>query len=154
MAEAAVAADPKRRAPTATEERFGLSENLRRDFIHNAAAGVTPQDVQKSAYWAHVAQQLTAFDTIEVRADDGSWIAHLRVLFAERTFAKVALERLFEVKENVDVGASSTKFRVDHKGPQNKWCVIRLSDGAIVKSECRSREEATAWMIEHEKAVR
>ena len=29
-----------------------------------------------------------AFDTIEARADDGSFIAYLRVLYAERSYAK------------------------------------------------------------------
>ena len=144
---------PKRQ-PMCMPERCGLASDNRNDWIVTTEPGIRPDDLLDPGYWAHVANQFTAFDTIEARAEDGSWIAFLRVLYTERTYAKVKMEReVFYVEENATLtDAKAAKFKVEWKGPHHKFVVIRNEDSTVLKNQFKSREEATAWMLEHEKA--
>lgn len=144
---------PKKRQPVCMPERCGLAMDKRNDWVIDAEASVQPEDLLEPAYWSHMAPSFSAFDTIEVRAEDGRWIVKLRVLFAERNYAKVKMEgQPFFVEENAASDQSAAKHFVDFKGPHHKYVVIRRSDSALIKSGCKTREEATAWMIEHERS--
>jgi len=48
--------------------------------------------------------------------------------------------------------AQAAKHEVIWRGPQHKWCVKRRSDDEVVKSECSTKDEATVWLKDHEKA--
>ncbi len=121
-------------------------------FVH-AEVGVTLEQILEPSYWAHIAPKLTAYDEIRVITDDEQWVAYLLVLFAERNFAKVKVDRVIKIDENAVSEYQSDKLKVDWKGAHQKFSVIRLSDSKIIHSGCKTRDEATQWMRQHEKTI-
>lgn len=149
MAEAAA-----KRSMTAHPSRTRLAEYERQEWIHNAELGVTVEDIMLPAYWAHMAELMNVYDHIEVRIDDGAWIAYLIVTARDRNWARVKLrEKIDLVEDNQAAPAATIKHSVEWKGPQFKWTVIRLADGEKVRTGCASKEEAANWMREHERTV-
>lgn len=138
-------------SPVLMPDRFTEGEARRRDWIADVEFGISPEQVMEPAYWAHVAKDMVAGDHIEVRSEDFSWVAFLIVRFAERTYAEVVLDRLVRM-EPVMQPAASAKHKVEWKGPHRKFTVIRISDSAILQEGFKTRPEADAWMMNHEKA--
>lgn len=137
-----------------TPGRMALAEHWRQDWCINAEGGTTPEDITKSGYFAHVAEMLKPYDHIEVRSEDGAWMARLIVINADRNWAHVKMLDFFELAEGgTDVEAAAKKNSVEFKGPHHKWSVIRLVDGEKIKTGCASRDEATTWMNEYEKVA-
>lgn len=152
MSEATVAKVEKKQTATVLPQMVGLAEHKRHDFVADVKPDVTIEQICDPAFWSHVAEQMDPLDTIEVRWEDGSKIVQLRVLWCERTFAKVKVistEILDEVEANQEV--KSMKHRVEWKGNVQKHCVIRNSDNAVLQSGFRERVLAAAWIQEHEK---
>lgn len=139
--------------PVLMPDRFGEAEFKTHHFIADAEVGTTIEQVMDPAYWAHVAQQMDPFDHIEVRAEDGSWIAYLIVKACERNYAKVVLDRVVKLEGDMEIPASSMKHKVEWKGPHHKHCVIRISDSQMVSSGHKSRFEAETWMRNHERGM-
>lgn len=133
-------------------ERFGEAEFKRHDFVADIPAGTTLEQILEPAYWAHVSKDMDPFDHIEARAEDGSWVAYLVVLFAERTYARVKLDRAVKIDEAIEQADKYAKHKVEWKGPHFKFAVIRMSDNAKVQDGFKTRPEADAWMRNHEKA--
>lgn len=149
---AAVKKETKAPVNTILPDKFGLAEHKRRDWVADVKPTVKPDEILVPAFWAHVAEQMNPLDTIEVRWEDGSRIQHLRVLWCERTYAKVKVvseELLGEI--TVDAPEGSQLHKIDWKGPTLKFCVIRLRDNEIVHQNCKDRAVAAAWLVEHEK---
>lgn len=145
----------KKRNPVVMPERCGLAEQKRNEWIVDAEIGVTHADVLEPSYWVHLAPSLNPLDKIEVRSEDGSWIMNLRVLYAERNYARVMQEgEIFQIGESVEKSDPLAKHKVVWKGPVLGFVVLRMSDQEAVKTRCKTREEATAWMVEHEKTTR
>lgn len=136
--------------PVLMPDRFHEEEAKNHRFVVDAEVGVTVEDVQRKEYWAHVAHHMVPFDTIIVRAEDGSWAAFLMVQYAERNFAKVKLYQVVEFEDNQVKGDPASKFRVDWRGPHHKFSVVRLSDSDVVQKGFNTRQEADAWRNQHE----
>lgn len=134
-------------------QRFAEAETLRHDWIADAEVGTSLEEVMEPSYWTHVAPLMVPYDHIEVRAEDGTWIAYLVVLYAERNYAKVVLDRVLKVEQNAEVPEASLKHKVKYNGPHHKFCVIRLSDDEILHKGCKTREEADAWLRTYEKSM-
>jgi hypothetical protein len=142
----------KARSPAAHPSRMRLAQYDRQDWIVNAEPGHTLADVLRPSYWAHMAQQMNHYDHIEVRAEEGTWVAGLLVVQVDRTFAKVVLlwEKNLESTETVDGDPGHV---VEWKGPQRKFAVIRMSDRELIRDGFKNRDEANAWLIEHERVI-
>lgn len=150
MSEAA--AKPKS-SPMLMEDRIGLAEHRTNDWIVDVPVGVTLEDIQDPAYWTIVAARMEPLDHIRARSDDGKWVAYLIVRQCERTYAKVHLDRVVEFKDNVEALPVSLKHKVEYKGGHLKWAVIRLADSAVLQQGFKAREDADAWMRNHERTV-
>lgn len=133
--------------------RMALAEHWRQDWCVNAELGTTLEDITSSGYFSHMAEQLKPYDHIEVRSEDGTWLAMLVVISAERNWAHVKMLYQFDLTEDRGAEVASQKNVVEFKGPHHKWSVIRVSDGEKIKTGCASRGEANLWMAEHEKVV-
>lgn len=156
--EAALAESPARnqqaeRSVAITEQRFNLAEYWRRDFVVNAEIGTTKEDILRPEYWALVAQHLKPFDHIEVRDEAGEWIAELSVRQADRTWANVALLHFHQFVAISDQPGVAARHRVEWKGPQHKWAVIRNGDSQMVQKGFSERESANEWLRNHERTV-
>lgn len=139
-------------APVLMPERMGLAEAKRHDWVVDAEYGMTVDQILEPAYWSHVAAQMTPGDHIEVRAEDFSWVAYLIVQYAEKTYAKVVIDRVVRIEKSDELPAVSIKHKVEWKGPHHKYAVIRISDSQMLSSGHKTRGEADEWMRNHEKA--
>ena len=135
--------------PVLMPERMGLAESKRNDWVVDLPVEVTIEQIQDPDYWSHVAQQMTPFDHIEARSEDGSWVAYLLVVFAERNYALVIVDRVIKVAVDTAAPVSSIKYKVDWKGPHHKFVVIRTSDSAVLQSQLKTRAEANDWLVAH-----
>ena len=133
--------------------RMKIAEYERNDWIVNAELTHTIDDILRPGYWAHMAQQMQPYDHIEVRAEDGAWIAELIVVETDRSWAKVILTRKYDLVPTESLPEAEPLHKVEWKGPQHRYCVIRLSDGERVQSEFKTKEAAAEWMKNHERIV-
>jgi hypothetical protein len=147
-------AEQPKRAPIITQGRMKLAEYERNDWIANVEYGVTTNDIQDPSFWSLMASQLKPYDHIEARAEDGAWIAYLIVTGCDRTWARVAVDRIVQLTtSDVALTQAVVKHEVLWKGPQLKYSVIRLSDSENIKSGFQTRPEANQWQSEHERTT-
>lgn len=151
-----IPAATKRPQPVLSAIGMSVAEYKRVQWFCHAAEGVTPDDILKPEYWAHVAQKLninTGFDRIEVLANDGSWMAELLVLTTGRTAAKVKMLALHDLDgAYADMSNANKTHDIKHRGPR-KWSIVRLSDGAVVKENIPTREDAELELADYMKAL-
>ncbi len=134
-------------------ERMIVAEYERNEWMCTAAYGTTVEDVLLPGYWAHVAPQLKPYDHIEVRVDDGAWLLQLLVVDVSRSWARVhVLAQHMLTTADVSL-TEAERHEVRFKGAHYKYCVIRNSDGAVVKDKFSKKEEAYLWMHDHEKTT-
>lgn len=150
---AALEVQNQKRALILNPQRIALAEQLRQDWVVNAEEGTTVQDVLDPGYWAHMAAQFQVYDHIEVRLETGEWILELIVLDVGRNYARVFLAHRHDFAEvDMTIPANAITHKVEWKGPQRKFVVIRLSDSAAVQEGFASKPEAMAWMENHIKS--
>ena len=116
-------------------------------------AGTKLSDIMAPAYYRHVASQFKSMDRIEVMPDDGAWYAELMVLYVSKMevrVAKLSHVKLDTVKpEEVEDETHEVKWR----GPSAKWGVVHKKTGDVVKDGFANKEEAAAYLSEHNKAM-
>jgi len=143
-ASAAAKPEPKSK-PQLHPSRFALAGHKRNVYFITPADGTTLDDVLDPLYWSHVAQRLRPTDLVEVHAEDGSFFAELFVREAGRQQATLVPLRVVEF-EKLKQEPSREGFTAAWKGPHHRWCVVRLADGALIKTECGSKDEAMQWL--------
>jgi hypothetical protein len=142
-----------KRAPQINLGRIRLAEYDRQDWVANAEEGTTIDDIKEPAYWALIASQFKPYDHIEVRAEDGTWIADLVVMGCDRTWARVHVKNVHKLTSGDVSMSQASKHEVFWRGPQHKWAIKRTADHEVVKNECATREEAEKWLKEYEKTI-
>ncbi len=138
-------------APVLSEERHGLSESKRQDWVVDVPINHTLKDCLDPSYWALVAYKMEPLDHIELRAEDGSWVAFVIVHFCERTYARVVLDRVIKLDGEKDAPEGSIRNRVEWKGTQVRYAVIRNSDDKVLQHGFRAKADAQKWLIDYEK---
>lgn len=125
------------------------AEYKRRDLIATPEVGTSLDEMLEPAYWAHVAKQLQPWDRIDVRAADGTWFAELLVVAVANQAAKVHL------LQHVDLGRPAATqvelpagYELKARGKAG-WCVIRVSDKAVIVEGAGSPADARAALIAH-----
>lgn len=147
-------AEEKKRTPMMDQTRMRLAEYERQDWVANIEYGLTPEDIMVPGFWAHMASQLKPYDHIEARSDDGLWIAYLIVTGCDRTWARVACDRLTKLStKDVAETQAAIQHKVEWKGPQHKFTVIRVADAVALKTGFTTKEEASKWMTDHERTI-
>lgn len=144
--------EPKR-APQIGEGRVQGSEYARQDWVANLEDGTTLEDIMRPEFWSHNAARFQPYATIECRAEDGTWIAYLVVTGCDRTWARVALDRVLKLTTGDVAATQAAKHVAKWKGPQHKWSAIRLSDGELLKDGFLTEKDAGAWIENHEKVI-
>ena len=141
------------RAPMMHPSRMQPAEYNRQDFVANAEVAHTVDDLLQPGYWSHMAAQLNAYDHIEVRADDGSWLVELLVTEVGKNYAKVIIRHKYDLVNVTEAPVLSEQHKIEFKGPQKKHVVIRVSDGQSIKEGISKREEAEAWLKDYERTI-
>ena len=132
--------------------RMKLAESARADWVVNAEEGTTIQDVMDPMYWSHMSAQLHPYDHVEVRLDTGEWMLELVVLSQGLNWAKVHVLHKHDLVACVDAPPEAQKHMVKWRGPQHKFCVMRLQDNQVLQSGLE-RQAADAWMANYERTV-
>lgn len=140
--------------PVMMPERIGLAEDKRNDWVATLPHGVTLAEAMDPSYWAPVADTFTPLDHIELRAEDGSEVHFLIVRYSERNYAYVHLDRTVKLVVDQEAPVSSINHKVEWKGPHLQYAVIRTSDSKMLQSGMRKKDDAIAWMTQHEKTLR
>lgn len=144
-----------KQSPMINSGRMRLAEYDRQDWIANIEFGTSVEQIMEPGYWALMASQLKPYDHIEARSEDGSWVAYLIVTGCDRTWARVVVDHVVKLTTS-DVSqteAVTAKHKVEWKGPQHRYSVIRLSDDERIKDGFHIKDEAYAWMREHERVT-
>ncbi len=137
---------------TVLDGDIGLAESKRQDWVVTVPPNVSVKEVEDSDFWAHVASKFQSLDKLEVRWEDHSQIANLRVLWMQHGVAKVKLINIEELDNSV-IDADSlegSKFEIKWKGPVLKWCIIRKSDSHKIEDGFTDKGVATARIQELE----
>jgi hypothetical protein len=143
----------KKRSPQVMPERMFEAEYQRTQWVADVEVGVKVEDLANPAFWAHVSSKMRPYDHVEVRAEDGTWMAQLLVLACDRNWAKLHLLHHHNLTTS-DVSLSqAAKYDVQYKGPHKKHCVVRLADGEEIKTGISTKDEAHGVMREYEKTV-
>jgi hypothetical protein len=137
-----------------TADRMRLAEVERQEWCVNAYFGTTVEHVLQPGYWANMASKMKPYDHVEVRVDDSTWLAHLLVLEAGRNWARVMVLAKWRL-DGADVAQSivAEEFKIEFKGPQLKWCVIRKRDAAYMSQQHRERSQAEDWLRSYERTL-
>ena len=129
--------------PTVMPHRFQVAQSVRNIWRIHAENGHTRAHIEQPEYWSHIARRLTPGDIIEVLAENGAFYGQVLVRVSDKLWAKVAVLSWHEFdSQSVD----SKKLEVTWKGPVNKHCVVRVSDGEIIEKGFQTKDEAAAWV--------
>ena len=135
--------------------QIGVAEAKRREFVVDVPAEHTREDLLEPAYWAHVSREFNSFDRVECRAETGEWFSDLVVVSAGRNYA------VMHELRHVDLTAKAaeavipvvpSKHAVQWKGPK-KFCVVRLSDKAIISEGHHTRSDADGALAQYEQRI-
>lgn len=148
MAEAKV-----KRVINAEEQRFKLAQYDRNEYVLNVPQGVEIEDCTQPEFWAHIANKLRPYDHIEVRAEDGSWVAELLVLGCDRNWAKVHVMSKTDLVNMKLAFVNDAAIVPEWSGPQTKWRVKRVSDNEILQAGLSTKDESIAWIRNYEDKV-
>ena len=141
----------KDRDPILDPQRMQLVEYGRQDWVATVEEGLTVKQVMDPGFWANTSALMKPYDHIEVRCEDGSWIADLVVLGCDRNWARVHLKHEYKLT-SADVSLTqSVKYSIAWKGPHRQFSVIRLSDQQSIQDKFESKEAASVWLKEYER---
>jgi hypothetical protein len=147
---------PKRNAKL-PEGNFKQAEFKRNVFRVELPYGLPFEDMLRPEYWAHVSRLLNreGGDIIEVFAADKSIYAELLVLAASKIDAKVVVLRLIHLDDLERASVDTSEFKVQWRGPDGRFAVIRLSDKQVVspKGGFSDKAEAEFFLEQHVKKL-
>jgi hypothetical protein len=82
--------EKEKRAVFLAGDRMHLREQVRQDWVIDAAAGTTIEDVLDPQYLAHLATGIELYSRIEVLIESGEWMLELLVMGVGRNWVKTA----------------------------------------------------------------
>ena len=133
--------------------RLKLMEHAHNFWSVHAPSGAIPDDVSKSDFWSLMSAKLRPYDRFEVLADDGTWLVSGMILSCSRNWAEIFVRETLELGKASDPSVSAT-LKAEWKGPEHKWCVIRIKDGAMLQEGLETSIAANQWLTEHENKVK
>lgn len=140
-----------------SEARVKLAEYERHFWTATAEFGLTPEDVLKPGYWAHMARKLTVRDRLEIWADDMSWFIECIVIEKGIGWVKLVelkgsrlMLSLPEQPETV-LETPEGKYTVKWSGPHTKYRVTRINgpEKLVLKDGFGKKAEADKWLADH-----
>ena len=155
--------EDRKGTPQLDASRFKSAEHERNVHSICVEEFISRAQIINPAFLAHIAAKLRPYDEILVRCDDGTIFARLLVLQAERTWARVHITEWHDLTTR-DVAQTQTEtseqvaekvaeFRVEYKGSHKKWCIIRNTDGAIVREDEATKALANQWLDGYVKVI-
>ena len=142
--------DERLKAP---HDRFELAAGARNIHRFVLPEGHKIEDMLETDYWTHVAVRLRALDHIEVNPDDGSFYAELIVRSTRFGMIETAVIRYVNFGYvNAADALPQSAYKVEFKGPHEKWCV--LEHDQVLQSKFETEGSAIAWAQNYQRAQR
>ena len=149
----------KERVPPNLKERFfNTTEQARNSWRVVLTPSEHYEDVFVPSFWANVARRVRMSDIVEVVTQDHRLFALLYVINMDMSESPKWLKVVELVKYDID--ATKAVGVLDPKDHEVRWgdaqrgfIIVRLSDGAILKENCKTKVEADRWLSEHLKAI-
>ena len=114
------------------------------------APGTTVDDITNNDYWTHVAKKLRPGTLIEVLPEDMTFFATLIVLWVGQNVIRVKLLNFVNLTDEVaESEEEEGQHKVSWRNGKN-WCVMRKTDGAIIKENLPSKKDALIWLADLE----
>lgn len=140
----------KKEDPRIFGDRFQLLEHTNLTHCARVEDGVTRKHLLTPEYWSHVSGKITNGDKIIVRNDSLSVYAEMLVLDAGSGYVKVHVLSWHDLEKRAadqqsDAG-SVDDYRIENKGKDRKWVVVRISDSVAVREGETSKIGALAWL--------
>lgn len=136
---------------TLTEARFQFARSAWNIWDVVPDVDTTVEQLADPAYWTNVAQKLSPWDEIIVRAEDGSYLAKFVVVECGQRYARVKLlpgyPLMLQVAEPDAVDSLPNDYAIKWMGPHSKYAAIR--DGAKLRDGFSSKGSAQAWLRDH-----
>jgi hypothetical protein len=142
-----------KRAVFLAGERMHLREEVRQDWVIDAAAGTTVEDVLDPQYLAHLAPKIERYSRIEVLVESGEWMLDLLVMGVGRNWVKTRLLKKHELEPVAETLETAERYTVEYKGAHRKHAVIRKADQQVIQDGFPNRVEALAWLANHERVT-
>ena len=119
-----------------TQLNFFQAEYKRAVWLAYADPALAPADLLAAPYWSHVANQLKAFDRVEVLSEDAAWWAEYIVLEVGHNWAKLSLLREHSLVAATKASTVPVQAYDDHEIKYRgvrKWSVLRKGDNTVLK---------------------
>lgn len=135
-----------------------LPNQFKQAEYHRNAWSVVPEpgtalkDFTTADAWLHVSKSLKARDQIELMPEDGAWYALLIVRSNGEKGPVLGVLHYVAFGADTKAVDDSAAFYVKFAG-SDKWRVLRKSDNAVLAKGMATREEAEAWIEEHNTAL-
>jgi hypothetical protein len=144
--------------PRLSISRIKLAEYANNRFSVVVDHNHSIDNLLKPEYWSHVSRQpiaFKAFDRIEARSEDGTWLAELLILDAGDNWAKVKLLNVWDLAADVPQETSVIPdfdhpgYDVRWRGPVALWGVVRLDDKVVLVTGLKAKDDAKLWLSKH-----
>lgn len=132
--------------------RFREASGARNVWAIGVDELTTWDEVLAPEYWSHIAQNCRPGDYIEVKPDDGSYVALLHVVSVQRNAVGVC-EIYKKPLHGVAMPVVTNATTVEFKGPNLKWCVIRTKDKVRVGEGHETQAHAQIAAQEYQKVL-
>lgn len=137
----------------ALQKDLSLLSHVSRAMSLTVPSDVTKKDLTSSGFWDLTASSLEEGVEIRVVPDDYSWVARCIVRHKTGTDLMVGLESFVSFtgkpkSETMSMDGYEIKMRGTHK-----WCVVKQSDGTVIKSGIADRIAALSELSDHVKAL-
>ncbi len=138
--------------PLLMPARLKLEEQIQRNFVVIVDPKTTKEHLQDPAFWSLVAPQFVPMTRLTIYPDDNSFYAEYLVISCSKTWAKVH-ELSFKKLTDTSTESIPGEYDIKWRGNHYKHSVIRKSDGAIIRDQFGTRDEADLWLKGHVKAA-
>lgn len=135
------------------DDRFRPEESTLGRWDAKVEMGTTRADLLKPEYWSHVAERITPWSEITVRAEDGTFYAKYLVLDCGRGWAKLQELNWWnlttkDVAQTQSSAGQIDDYALEYKGTTRKWIVLRKVDQTVLDEGKPSKEAARLWLEE------
>lgn len=126
--------------------RCKLAEQVRSTHVITVEDASHPEDFLKPEFYGLVARDFVVGAHVEIIDDQMTFFGEYLVQACDSTWAKVYPLREIKLVAAKEMSIHSD-FSIEYKGPHKKFCVIRLTDKAIVHEGAQDRASANTWLL-------
>jgi len=136
--------------------RLGMLRQAEHAFrTHEAIVSgeLSGEDLENRHLWTHVAKRMSSGDHVWARADDGSFLVHLYVLYIQGSDVKMKVLEGYELdKIDLNEMEDNSEYFIQLKGPL-KFCIVKRETGENVKTGIPTRLVAERELADFLKAL-